>query len=275
MKPKRNKTEKEEKRITRRLFLAALASGLLCIGLLFGVLAYFFAPRNNDTYILTVPSYVGKNEGEIRSESDLEITREWIYSSTAPKGRIISQEPFGGARRKLRVGDKYEVKIYVSLGEQTERIPDLSGVGEASAVAALRTIRAKVRCVAIYDSGEDGVVLYTSPAANRKIKAGDTVTVFVARQRPIGSVRVPNFCGMPLAQATRIALASGLYITGNEYDDPQSIVNKQSIPADSMVKRGSYISFISDEALEESIREWPPSIEEADKEDTFFREDTE
>lgn len=255
--------------------MAAMASGLLCIGLLIGTLVYFFVPRDNDTYILTVPSFVGKNEGEVKGDSDLEITREWIYSSTTPRGRIISQEPYGGARRKLRLGERYEVKIYVSLGEQTERIPDLSGVGVNSAAAALRAIHAKVRSVAVYDSGEDGVVLYTSPAANRKIKAGDTVTIFVARQRPIGSVRVPDFCGMPLAQATRIALASGLVIADGEFAEPQSIVKKQSIPAGSMVRRGSYISFVSDEAVEENIREWPPVTEEADREDTISREDKE
>jgi hypothetical protein len=275
MKPKRNKIEKEEKRITRRLFFAAMASGLLCIGLLVGTLFYFFVPRDNDAYILTVPSFVGKNEGEVKGDSDLEITREWIYSSTAPKGRIISQEPFGGARRKLRTGEKYEVKIYVSLGEQTERIPDLSGVGINSAAAALRAIHAKVRSVAVYDSGEDGVVLYTSPAANRNIKAGDTVTVFVARQRPIGSVRVPDLCGMPLCEAYRIALASGLFVTNGEPNELQSIVTRQSIPAGSMVKRGSYISFMSDEATEENIREWPPVTEWADTEESSFREDRE
>lgn len=275
MKPKRQRTEKEEKRITRRLFFAAMASGLLSVGLLVGTLVYFFVPRDNDTYILTVPSFVGKNEGEVKGDSDLEIAREWIYSSIAPRGRIISQEPFGGARRKLRVGERYEVKIYVSLGERTERIPDLSGVGANSAAAALRAIHAKVRSVAVYDAGADGVVLYTSPAANRKIKAGDTVTIFVARQRPIGSVRVPDFCGMPLCEAYRTALASGLFIADGELADPQLIVKKQSIPAGSMVRRGSYISFISDEALEENIREWPPVIEEADTEDTIFREDTE
>lgn len=265
MKPKRKRTEKEEKRLTRRLFLWAMASGLLCAGVLVGVLVYFFVPRDNDTYILTVPSLVGKNEGEVKSYSDLEITREWIYSSAAPKGRIISQTPYGGARRKIRSGEKYEVKIFVSLGDETRRIPDLSGVGASSAAAALRAIYAKVRSVAIYDGGEDGRVLYTIPPADSEIKAGDMVTMFVARQRPVGSVTVPDFCGRTLAQAYKIAIAEGLYIQENENASLDARVQGQSIPAGSKVRRGSYISFVTDGAEDTREREWPPIAEDIDQ----------
>ena len=260
MNTRRNRTEKEEKRITRNLFLWMIITGLICAGLLVGVLVYFFVPRDGDTYILTIPSLVGEDESQIKSYPYIKLTREWIYSSATPKGRIISQSPFGGARKKLRSGDVCEVKIFVSLGEKTERIPDLEGVGVNSAAAALRALHVKVRSVAIYGDDEDGKVLYTSPAVGSEVKAGDTVTIFVARQRPYGSVMIPDFRGRTLAEAFRIALASGLYITENENASLDAIVQGQSIPADSKVKRGSYISFITDEATKEKEIEWPPSI---------------
>ncbi|MBR3879192.1 MAG: PASTA domain-containing protein, partial [Clostridia bacterium] len=218
----------------------------------------------NDTYILTIPSFVGKNEADVKSHTDLEITREWIYSSSTPKGRIISQTPYGGARRKVKTGSRYEVKIYVSLGDRTERIPDLSGVSVNSAAAALRALRVNVRSVAIYDGGEDGKVIYTSPPHDSEVKAGDTVTVFVSRQRPNGSVSVPDFCGLELSEAYRIALASGLYVSDSDMTDLGKIIIKQSIPAGSIVLRGSYISFIT-EAKDPIEREWPPIAEETDK----------
>ena len=265
MKARKSRTEKEEKRLTRRLFLWMIISGLVCAGLLIGVLVYFFVPRDNDTYILTIPSLVGKNEGEVKSYSGLEITREWIYSSSTPKGRIISQMPYGGARRKIRSGEKYEVTIFVSLGDKTERIPDLSGVGVNSAAAALRAIHANIRSVPIYGGGEDGVVLYTSPSANSEIMAGDTVTMFVARQRVEGSIRVPDFIGMGLSEAYRVALSMGLFVDGDESSVLSDIVTRQSIPDGSMVRRGSYISFATSEAIEEKEREWPPVAEDTDK----------
>lgn len=263
MKSKRQTTEKEEKRLTRRLFLWAVISGVFFIALLVSVLVYFFVPRDNDTYILTIPSFVGKNELDVKSYTDLEITREWIYSSSTPKGRIISQTPYGGARRKVRVGGKYEVKIYVSLGDQTGQIPNLSGVGVNSAAAALRALHVKVRSVAVYDDGDDGKVICTSPSTGSEIKAGDTVTIFVSKQRPIGSVIVPDFCGLALSEAYRIALASGLYVADCSQTDLSKEIIKQSIPADSKVLRGSYISFIIDEAENPREREWPPTVEDA------------
>ena len=264
MKAKNQRTEKEEKRLTRRLFLWMVISGLVCAGLLVGVLMYFFVPRDSDTYILTIPSLVGEDESKIKSYPDISLTREWIYSSAIPRGRIISQSPYGGARRKLKEGDKYEVKIFVSLGEQTARVPDLSGVGVNSAAEALRVLHVNVRSVAIYGDGEDGKVLYTSPAANSEVKAGDTVTIFVARQRPIGSVTIPDLRGYTLAEAYRMALVSGLYITESERSASlDAIVQGQSIPAGSKVKRGSYICFITDEATKGKEREWPPILGDA------------
>lgn len=263
MKPTKTRTEKEEKRLTQRLFLWAVISGVFFIALLVSVLVYFFVPRDNDTYILTIPSFVGKNEVDVKSYTDIEITREWIYSSSTPKGRIISQTPYGGARRKVRVGGKYEVKIYVSLGDQTERIPDLSGVSVNSAASALRALHTKVRSVAIYDGGEDGKVIYTSPSTGSEVKAGDTVTIFVSRQRPIGGVVVPDFCGLALSVAYRVALASGLYVVDSDKLDLSKIIIKQSIPAGSKVLKGSYISFITEEAEEPRERDWPPTVEDA------------
>ncbi len=264
MKIKKTRSEKEEKRYTRRLFLWAVIAGLVCAGLLVATLVYFFVPRDSDTYILDIPTFVGKAEGEIGRYSGIEIEKEWVYSTDVPKGRVISQTPYGGARRKLKSGDSYDVKIFISLGEKTERIPDLSGVGANSAAAALRGLHARVRSVAIYGDGEDGRVLYTSPRANSEIRAGDTVTMFISRQRVDKPVRVPDFCGLELAEAYRMALMSGLYIAESDTVLFDSIVQRQSIPAGSIVKRGSYISFISDEATEENEREWPPIAEEKD-----------
>jgi len=107
-------------------------------------------------------------------------------------------------------------------------------------------------------------VLYTSPAANSEIKAGDTVTIFVSRARVEGSVNVPDFCGMELSAACRSALLVGLLVEGVESSTLNDVVTKQSIPAGTMVRRGSYISFITKGSDETKEREWPPVVEETD-----------
>jgi len=265
MKNKKIRDEKEERRYTGRLFLWAVISALVCAALGVFVLVYYFVPRDNDTYILTVPSFVGRADGEIEGDSAIEIKREWIYSGDTPKGEVISQTPYAGARRKLRIGEKYAVTVFISLGEQLGRVPDLRGVGENSAAAALRGLRARVRSVAIYGDGEDGRVLYTVPQPDSEIRAGDTVTMFVSRRRVEEPITVPDFCGLELAEAYRLALALGLYITDEEVVFLNSVVYEQSIPEGAVVKRGSYISFKTVETDEGGEREWPPSISESDR----------
>lgn len=264
MKKQKIRNEKEERRYTGKLFLWAVISALLCAVLGVLVLVYYFVPKDSDTYILTVPSYVGLSDGEIEDCSEINVKREWIYSSDAPKGEIISQTPNAGARRKLPHGEKYEVTVFISLGEQTEKVPDLCGVGENSAAAALRGLRARVRSVAIYGDGEDGRVLYTVPGPDSEIKAGDSVTMFVSRRRTDDPITVPDFCGLELAEAYRLALALGLYISDEEVVFLNSVVCEQSIPEGAVVRRGSYISFKS-AYIDSGEREWPPRISESDK----------
>ena len=264
MKKDKKTNRTKEKQSIKRLYLLTAMSGIVCALLAVLTFVFFFVPRDKDTYILTVPKLVGLAESDIGRYQDIEVTREWIYSDDGKRGEVISQEPYGGARRKLKRGETYKVTVFISLGEKTEKIPDLCGVGEMSAAAALRMIGARVRSVPIYNNGDDGKVLYTSPRAETEIKQGETVTMFVSRQRTDTPVTVPNFCGMTLSEAYRIALAIGLGV--NEYDtnEIEKTVVAQSIPEGARVKNGSCIEFKT-EILEEETSPWPPIISENNK----------
>ena len=258
-----------EKRRTKRLFLWMIITALVCVLLFCGVFLYFFVPRDNDTFIFTVPTFVGLNERSIKSGSGADIEREWIYSSDVERGVVISQTPYANARRKIKNGELCKVTIYVSLGEKTERLPDLSGVDELSAAAALRSMGARVRCVPIYGEDSDGCVLYTNPTVGQEIKEGDSVTVFVSRKRQSMPIKVPDFCGLELAEAYRRALSLGLCISDEDVVFLNAKVVEQSIPAGAKVKVGSYISFRV-EFGDETERELPP---EASEGKTEIRED--
>ncbi len=256
MKAQKTKEDIREKRKTKRLFFIMIISGLLCAALGVGVLVYFFVPRDNDTYILTIPAFIGLNENTIGSHSGVVIEREWIYSSEIARGRVISQTPYAGARRKVRRGADCTVKVYISLGEQSESLPDLCGVELMSAASAIRALGARVRSVAVYGDGEDGKVLSVSPLTGTRIKAGDTVTLFVSRKKTDSPIIVPDFCGMELAEAYRLALSKGLYIAEGDTIFLGARVTEQSIPSGAYVKKGSYISF----RTEEEKRDLPPIV---------------
>ncbi len=250
--------EQLEKKKTKKLFFIMIITGSICAALGVGVLVYFFVPKDNDTYILTIPTLTGLDERQLGRYQGVSIEREWVYSSEIERGRVISQEPYAGAKRKVRPDGEYKVKIYVSLGEESGELPDLYGVELMSAAVAVRKLGASVRSVAVYDGGEDGKVVSLSPRAGTKIKAGDTVTLFVSRKRADKPVTVPNFVGLELAEAYRRALSIGLYIADEDVIFLNAAVSEQSVPEGAKVKRGSYISFRV--AEKESEREFPPII---------------
>ena len=249
--------KKENKNIgLRRLGISALLSVIFCGLLGFGVLYYYFAPKSNGLIVFEVPNLVDLDENEIGGACGVEITREWVYSDEVARGVVISQTPHASARRKIAEGDKCPVTVYISLGERTEKIPELRGIDSLSAAAALRSIGARVRTVAIYGDGEDGVVVDTSPAQNSEIHEGDTVTLYVSKQRVREPITVPNFCGKNFDEAVRLALSLGLFI--GECEGNGKVIS-QSIPEGARVLADSYISFETDGIVRE--REWPPVVQ--------------
>ena len=244
-----------EKTQVKRLFIGAIISAVICAVSGLAVLVWFFAPRNNGILVLTVPSLVGCDEDEIGTFDGIEIRREWVYSDDVERGRVISQNPYAYAKRKMRAGDSCRVTVYISLGEKTEQIPDLCGVEYISAAAALRSIGARVKSITIYGDGEDGTVFETSPKAGESIRAGETVTIFVNRQRVEEPVLVPSFIGMKISDAVRLALSIGLYV---EDAESEGRVVGQSIPNGATVAHGSYIEFKAEPPRK---RVWPPAIE--------------
>ena len=249
--------EKSEKRDIGlwRLGIAALLSVIFCGFLGFGVLYYYFAPRDNGFVTLEVPRFVGILESDIGKIDGVEINREWIYSDEVARGVVVSQMPHANARRKVAEGESFPVTIYISLGERTEVIPDLIGVDLLSAAAALRSIGVRVKTIAVYGDGEDGTVMGTSPKIGCEIRENETVTLFVSRKRIKEPITVPNFCGMDKDAAVSKALSMGLRIS-ECHGDGQVI--SQSLSAGVRVVAESYISFECDGG---GAIIWPPHIE--------------
>ena len=238
----------------KKLFIIALLSVLVPILLCVGTLAFYFAPRERRVEVIEIPSFIGIREEALRDSDSIRLKREWIYSSVEEKGKVISQNPSANSKRKLKSGEVREVTVYIGLGEKLQKVPALEGVDELSAARALREIGANVRSIAIYGEGDDGRVIGTSPTVGQKIKNGDTVTLYVARKRINDTVAVPDFVGMRVVDAARLALSMGLLLDGDS--DTDGVIIMQSIPSGSRVPGGSYIGFKVDGGL----REWPPVV---------------
>lgn len=196
---------------TKKLTIFALLSVVILILTAISVFAYLFPNLGEKRELIEIPSFRGSQYNEISAPDRIDLERELVFSDDIPEGEIISQFPYAGARRKLAEGEKYTVKLTVSMGKETQKLPDLKSFKYTEAAAVLRSIDAKIRIVSVYDDeNERDIVLRTSPCAGESIERGEQVTLFVSRNHIHGSVCVGDFAGLPLDVACAEILAQGL-----------------------------------------------------------------
>jgi serine/threonine-protein kinase len=233
----------------KKLAVLALASVLVAVIAAVGSGYYLFGDLFGEREVIEIPDFVGQRSDAIGEFDNLTIEREAVFSDNVREGRVISQFPYGGAKRKIADGEKYTVKLTVSLGKELKTVPELKNYKYTDAAAALRSLGAKIKIVSVYDDGiEKDTVLRTSPKAGEGIEAGDTVTLFVVRNHIHAPVCVKDFVGMPLDRATTELLAEGLTlgeITG-EYSDSaaKGEVISQRLKQGSLVPYGSRVDIV-------------------------------
>jgi eukaryotic-like serine/threonine-protein kinase len=123
-------------------------------------------------------------------------------SADIPNNVIIRTDPASG----IAVSPGTTIKVYVSSGEPTVAVPDLSGMPEADAIAAIEA-RKLVYGTTTRDYSPDlldGVTIRTDPAAGatvmngENIREGDTIDLVVSN----GLVNVPDLAGLSLKDAS-------------------------------------------------------------------------
>lgn len=249
---------KKKKRAIKRLLFLSVASWMIALISIMGVSAYFFSGFGGERETVIIPQLVGKSFDSINELDKINLELEPVFSSDVPEGEIISQFPYGGAKRKVEAGEKYTVRLTVSLGRESQKIPALEGFSYIDAAAILRSIGAEIRIVSVYDDeGAPDVVLRTSPSAGEKIANGETVTVFVSRNHVHGSICVGDFVGMPREVAIAEILAEGLTLgeITEEYSEnyPEGCIIRQSISEGSYVLYGTKIDITVNARERESI----------------------
>lgn len=239
------KREKRDNSL-KKLVIFALASVAISMLVAIGVFIYFFASRGESRTTVVIPDLVGQTFGGFSLPDGIAVESEPIFSADVSEGEIISQFPAGGAKRKIAEGERYTVRVWVSLGREKKSIPDVLGFAYTEGAAALRTIGARIKIVSIYDdSAEPDIIIRTSPKVGEKIESGDTVTIFVSRNHTHAPVRVRNYTNMPLADAAMLIFSDGLAVGEIKYgtsgDEDEGIVISQSIAEGSIAFYGSKV----------------------------------
>lgn len=104
-----------------------------------------------------------------------EVTTVDAFSDTVREGRVISQSPSAGTGHR---GDT--ITLTVSKGPERVLVPDLKGMTQAQAKAALEKIDLKLNATRNPFSDEDATVRYQLTSPGTKVKRGSTVSVFLS-----------------------------------------------------------------------------------------------
>jgi serine/threonine-protein kinase len=142
---------------------------------------------------ITVPDVVGVTRETAESRITglgLEVSVETEETDEAEDGEVLRQSPAGGTQADR--GD--EVTIVVAQEPEQVSVPNVEGLSQRDAVAALRDagLQPAVRERATDTDAEDGIVLEQSPGAGVDADTGDSVIIFVGSFEEPGGETPPS-----------------------------------------------------------------------------------
>jgi beta-lactam-binding protein with PASTA domain len=188
-----------------------------------------------------VPSVVGKTSSDAADtlhRRGLEVAFVNRVSEE-PRGRVISQDPKGGARAK----EGTTVRLDVSAGRGTAAVPVVEGLVRAQAEDAVRQAGFNPKVKTQYsDTVPKGQVIGSAPPQGAEITKGKTVTLTVSRGKQ--GVGVPKLTGLSRDDAE--GQLSDLGLTANVVDkesakDPGTVL-AQDPPAGTVVDKGAQVT---------------------------------
>lgn len=223
--------------------LTALLSAVVFVAVSVFLFADLFFVKDK-MKVVDVPSFVGVNESDI-SNGEFEIERAYVFSDNAERGTVISQSHKG--RAKIPEGEKYTLKITVSLGRETHILPNLSGLDIYKASGIIREMGCVPKTVFSESEEQPDGVLFSLPKAGSELREGDVVTIYVAKRKSPKTVRVPDFYGCSLnnlqSQVEDVGLALGKIEFIYSEDFLPDTVIYQSVSKNCLVKQGEKIDF--------------------------------
>ena len=165
----------------------------------------------------------------------LMVTKIYETSDTVAADSVISTDPPAGTK----VPPNTTITLHVSTGKNAVTMPDLTGMDEATATAAITAAKLTLGTITPVNSASvaKGLVVTSDPAANSQVAEGTVVNLSVSN----GQVMVPDVRNLDIAdaqsrlQASDVGLAvsiqaktaSGAACTGTQ----GTVVLDQSIPA--------------------------------------------
>jgi serine/threonine-protein kinase len=175
---------------------------VLLIGLLVWLIASGGAVFNlggNGSNKIAVADVVGKTYDEAYStltNQNLLVDKQLKLSDTVESGLVISTDPPAG----VQVGAKTTITVLVSAGKEQVLLPDLTGMTEVDALAALSQAGLTLGTITQENSATvaQNLVISSDPMPNTNVAAKSVVNLVIST----GTVTVPNVVNLELSDAS-------------------------------------------------------------------------
>jgi serine/threonine-protein kinase len=167
------------------------------------------------------------------------------------EGYVISQN----VEPKTSIAKDTQLIITVSAGAEELTISDVTDMDEDEAFKVLEKQGFKpTRSYKFDDDIDKGRVISKDPKAGEKLKAGETIVIYVSQGEEEKIVRVPDLSGLTETTARGSLESVGLSVGDVSYEYSSSIpegeVVSQSIAPETEVKEGTAVGFVISKGAE-------------------------
>jgi eukaryotic-like serine/threonine-protein kinase len=191
--------------------------------------------------IVAVPAVANLTETEARKRLEnagFNVNVQETFSKTVPKGLAIGTEPAAATQ----LSTAQPVTLLISRGANTVIVPDVVGLDDQAALAALQNAGLSGTLVQRDSTEPAGEILSQSPAAGRRVPRGMQVTVFAST----GVITVPDVVGQLRKTAVATLKKAGFVVavTEEETEDASQVgrVISEFPPRGSRAQRGDTVT---------------------------------
>jgi beta-lactam-binding protein with PASTA domain/predicted Ser/Thr protein kinase len=191
--------------------------------------------------IVAVPDVAGLNATDATNrleKAGFKVTTRNEFSNSVPKGRAVGTEPAAGTQ----LSTSQVITLLVSRGTNQVEVPNVVGVDDQAALAALQDAGLSGVLVQRDSTEPEGKVISQSPGAGKLVARGSQVTVFAST----GAITVPDVVGQDRKTAVNALKKAGftVAVTEETSSDPAQAnrVISEFPPGGSRAHRGDTVT---------------------------------
>jgi beta-lactam-binding protein with PASTA domain/predicted Ser/Thr protein kinase len=191
--------------------------------------------------VVAVPDVAGLSVSDATTrleKAGFKVTTRDEFSNSVPKGRALGTEPAAGTQ----LSTSQVVTVLVSRGTNQVEVPDIVGLDDQAALAALQSAGLSGVLVQRDSTEPEGTVLNQSPGAGKLVARGSQVTIFAST----GAITVPDVVGEARKTAVTALKKAGFTaaVTEEPTDDPTQVgrVISEFPPGGSRGRRGDTVT---------------------------------